>query len=323
MHKNFLKFLSFGLIAALIFPFYANFFVEWKPGMLKFFVLGCILAGIFVGVGNYMVFKNILNTLNETVRKISIRLLNRDPGLNQRTNDLYERFHFQFIDLINELNSNETKIKGLGTHLAKGVKAIRNVIMHANSMAKNTSKRNSETAKHASINEKLLNTTIDGYKNLEQLLTSSFEKMQLFEVTFSNIISESKNIQRLTDQIEILGTNAAISAAKAGSMGADFAVVAQEVKNLAAKSRQASESIHKFIIESESETKDVLNSLKNVNSEFNQQLDNFQQTENSLINTNNTVKESLDSLSEIIDQLKRLEEISQKVEFAAQDFLRK
>ena len=39
-----LSFLGLGIMVALIFPFYANFFVDWKPGMLPWFVIGCLIA---------------------------------------------------------------------------------------------------------------------------------------------------------------------------------------------------------------------------------------------------------------------------------------
>ena len=50
-----LSFLAFGLGVALLFPFYADFFVQWKPGMLPWFVVGCVIAGLMIGVVNYVV----------------------------------------------------------------------------------------------------------------------------------------------------------------------------------------------------------------------------------------------------------------------------
>ena len=42
--------LAFGLAMGLIFPVYAQFFVEWKPGLKIWFVLGCLVAGASIGV---------------------------------------------------------------------------------------------------------------------------------------------------------------------------------------------------------------------------------------------------------------------------------
>ena len=44
----------FGIAMGLIFPVYASFFVEFKPGMQIWFTLGCIIAGIVVGGFSFM-----------------------------------------------------------------------------------------------------------------------------------------------------------------------------------------------------------------------------------------------------------------------------
>ena len=51
--------LSFGILMGFVFPVYARFFVEWKPGMLGYFVAGCIAAGITVGVVSFLFVKVI------------------------------------------------------------------------------------------------------------------------------------------------------------------------------------------------------------------------------------------------------------------------
>ena len=60
LRQLFFSYLGFGLVVALMFPFYAEYFVEWKPGMYAWFVTGCIIAGITIEVGNYYLVKVIL-----------------------------------------------------------------------------------------------------------------------------------------------------------------------------------------------------------------------------------------------------------------------
>ncbi len=50
----------FGIVMGLIFPLYATFFVDFKPGMQIWFNLGCIIAGIVVGAFSYLLVKIIL-----------------------------------------------------------------------------------------------------------------------------------------------------------------------------------------------------------------------------------------------------------------------
>ncbi|CAG0982365.1 Methyl-accepting chemotaxis protein 4 [Rhodocyclaceae bacterium] len=38
------SYIGFGVTVALVFPVYAQFFVDWKPGMFVWFVVGCVVA---------------------------------------------------------------------------------------------------------------------------------------------------------------------------------------------------------------------------------------------------------------------------------------
>jgi len=54
------SFLGFGLLMGIVFPFYANIFVNWKEGMLVWFCLGCIVAGITIGIVNHKLLEILL-----------------------------------------------------------------------------------------------------------------------------------------------------------------------------------------------------------------------------------------------------------------------
>ncbi len=54
------SFLGFGLAMGLIFPIYASFFVDYRPGMHGWFIAGCVVAGLLVGVFNFVVTEFIL-----------------------------------------------------------------------------------------------------------------------------------------------------------------------------------------------------------------------------------------------------------------------
>ncbi len=102
MKKIFLMFVGFGIVMGLVFPFYANFFVEWKSGMMRiFFIIGSIIAGILVGVVNFFIFKKILWTLLEKVRSGYKELLGIEVKCDDKENcEVYDALLSDFNSLI-------------------------------------------------------------------------------------------------------------------------------------------------------------------------------------------------------------------------------
>lgn len=72
------SFLGFGLLMGLVFPVYASFFVDWKEGMLLWFCMGCIAAGITIGIVNHKLLEWLLISKLRQVAIASERIRNGD-----------------------------------------------------------------------------------------------------------------------------------------------------------------------------------------------------------------------------------------------------
>jgi methyl-accepting chemotaxis protein len=83
--------------------------------------------------------------------------------------------------------------------------------------------------------------------NAEGFLSQTLEAMDEIETDISKIIRITKIIDEISFQTNLLALNAAVEAARAGTAGAGFSVVAEEVRNLAMRSSGAARDSHAFM----------------------------------------------------------------------------
>ncbi|SHE73569.1 methyl-accepting chemotaxis protein [Marinomonas polaris] len=115
------------------------------------------------------------------------------------------------------------------------------------------------------------NATLKGKDQLNQMITSINQLAKSLEqthrtisalaVSSDNIVKVIDVITAIADQTNLLALNAAIEAARAGEAGRGFAVVADEVRNLAFRTQESTRDIRGIILSLESDTEACVKSI--------------------------------------------------------------
>lgn len=116
----------------------------------------------------------------------------------------------------------------------------------------------------AAIAQKTVETSTNGKKSMDQSIIAMNriqEQMEFIAQSIIRLSEQSKDIgeiittvNSLAEQSNLLAVNAAIEAAKAGEQGKGFAVVAQEVKSMAAQSKQATAQVRSILTDIQNAT---------------------------------------------------------------------
>jgi len=248
---------------------------------------------------------NVFNTLLVEFQEIIKAVSDSSNQLGGATAQLTSITH----DTLEDVNSQNIRIDIVGEVLQNLSTASEDVFEHAKKADKNTDRAYQDSQQGQEITHKVA-------AHLDSILVSVSDA----ESALKLLVADSKSIsellqviQSIAEQTNLLALNAAIEAARAGEQGRGFAVVADEVRNLAKRTQESTLQINEVIgnleknsdlaVEQMSISNEVVKSTLEIGHGATQALDTINNATKTIREMNNKIVKSTEKKSFIVDAI--------------------
>ena len=309
---------------------------------VAFVELALFIAGLIVI--SWLLRRIVLQPVNQLSKTISD--IDKNADLSQRikvtSNDEIGQMSTAFNSMLQSFHDSLNKVSSTIHKLGSSSNQINDIATMANDAVHNQQVQTSAVAaameqmevatrsveasaestvsaselalKESSNGTSITTDAIGAIEVLKQEIDGATTVIHKLDEQSQNVGTVLEVIQKIAEQTNLLALNAAIEAARAGEQGRGFAVVADEVRTLASRTRNSTEEINSIIEALQHDARDAVNVMQRAHQSAEDGVAQVQGTSNALNNIAEEVRVINDMNHQVASSVKEQTQMAASVE---------
>lgn len=211
---------------------------------------------------------------------------------------------------INQIKSGSAQIADSAAALSQGATEQASSVEEITAAVSELASQSKRTVEYCEKASAIASTSRGRADEGEKLMGDMVEAMRRTNQSSQNIAKIIKSIDEIAFQTNLLALNAAVEAARAGSHGKGFTVVAEEVKNLSVRSAQAARETADLIEESIQRANSGVDMAEKTAAALNEINRGVQQTAGLLDDISTASREQVTGISQIEESIHQIEQVT-------------